>query len=267
MSLFEKCFEYSKNQTPFVLVTIVEARGSVPQEAGAKMMVDARGLVMGTIGGGEVEKKAIDRAVDFISRDAATKSDFVTWNLQKDFAMNCGGEVKLYFEVHKEARWHIQIFGAGHVAQALVPLLLTLDCRVTCTDSRQEWLDQLPKNDRLKTLCLNEEDFKNALSEDRTDNEWFVVMTRDHSLDTQVAEAILRLGTPAYLGIIGSRLKAQKLRDSLQQSGISPINIEKISCPIGLSFGKNTPPEISISVVAQILMIRDLPAKPGTSEN
>ncbi len=139
---FEVFAELQTNKTQFVEIVLVSARGSTPANAGARAIVVASGIICGTVGGGKVEAKAISHAQNLLN-SVENLVDFVIWNLQKDVGMTCGGEVKLYFEVHNHNAWKVAVFGAGHVAQALVPLLTTLDCAITCIDSRAEWLNRL----------------------------------------------------------------------------------------------------------------------------
>ncbi len=124
----ERLAELSRSGVPFVCVTMVEAVGSTPQDAGSKMLVTAEGLVTGTVGGGRVEHKAIEHA----QRHAAAQvqeqetsrgparprapSPAVEWNLKRDVGMTCGGTVKLFFETYNHSDWRIVVFGAGHVA-------------------------------------------------------------------------------------------------------------------------------------------------------
>src|ERR1043165_6052830 len=130
-------------ETPLVAVTVVDTMGSAPQDRGAKMIVTAEGLRFGTVGGGKVETKAIAEAQAMLNGTGET-TKFAQWNLNKDVGMTCGGIVKLYFESHNVGRWQIVVFGAGHTAQALVNVLIPLDCHVTCVDPRPEWLAALP---------------------------------------------------------------------------------------------------------------------------
>ena len=143
----EKLAELSAAGRAFVAVTLVETIGSTPQDTGTKMLVDAAGLVFGTVGGGKVENKSIGHAQSLLSDNgngAAQTCQLVEWNLQRDVGMTCGGVVKLLFEAYNFHEWRIVVFGAGHVAQSLVRLLGLLECRVTCVDQRDDWLAKLP---------------------------------------------------------------------------------------------------------------------------
>ena len=130
----------------------MDVLGSTPQDAGAKILVTASGLHRGTVGGGRVEAAAVKLAQDLLAA-GSTQSRFVNWSLKKDIGMTCGGSVKLYFEPHLARHpWSLFIFGAGHVAQALLPVLLPLPCQITCCDSRSEWLEKLPRARNLRVL-------------------------------------------------------------------------------------------------------------------
>src|SRR5436190_15836219 len=155
-TFFEALNELLADDVPLVAVTVVDTAGSVPQDRGAKMIITAEGLRFGTVGGGKVETKAIAEAQRMLSGEENASTKFAQWNLQKDVGMTCGGVVKLYFESHNVGRWRIWIFGAGHVANALVNLLVHLDCHVTCVDPREEWLSKLPESPKLTRVQSDE---------------------------------------------------------------------------------------------------------------
>ena len=162
----ERLAELSQSGTPFVCVTLVEAIGSTPQDAGSKMLVTESGLSFGTVGGGKVEAKAIGVATGMISsrehgagsmeqddsnsRLPAPGSLLLEWNLKRDVGMTCGGTVKLFFETYNHAVWRIVVFGAGHVAAAVVEFLRQLECHVMCIDTRSELLDKIGDHPRLR---------------------------------------------------------------------------------------------------------------------
>jgi len=131
-TFFDALNDLMAAETPLVVVTVVDTMGSVPQDRGAKMIVTAEGLRFGTVGGGKVETKAIGEAQEMLRAENDETTKFAQWNLAKDVGMTCGGVVKLYFESHNVGRWRIVVFGAGHVANAVVNVLIHLDCAVTC---------------------------------------------------------------------------------------------------------------------------------------
>lgn len=250
---YEKFNALIADNTPFVMVTLVDTIGSVPQERGAKMLVTANGLYEGTVGGGKVEAKAIAESQRLLLEDNV-ESHFLQWHLKNDVGMTCGGSVKFYFEVFNRHVWPIVVFGAGHVGQALVRLLLNLDCRVMCIDSRQDWLDKLPESSSLvKQLQLNMPDAVAMLP----DNAFVVLMTMGHTTDKPILLEILKTREFPYIGVIGSKAKAVQLYKDIDEAGLPVACKEKFFCPVGLDIGTNHPYEIAISVVAQMLQVRD----------
>jgi xanthine dehydrogenase accessory factor len=252
--LIERLAEMAAMGAPFVLVTLVETIGSAPQDAGTKMLVDAGGLRFGTIGGGRVEEQAIAAARALLADPEAPACRLVEWNLQRDVGMTCGGVVKLLFEAYHVRPWRVVVFGAGHVAQAVVRCLLLLDCRIVCVDPRPEWLARLPESPQLEAVMLAE---PRDWVEHLRDDDFVVCMTMGHRSDLPVLEAIYRRGlAPRYLGVIGSRAKRAVLVRELVAAGIAPDAIAALRCPIGLPLGTNQPGEIAVSFVAELLEIR-----------
>lgn len=273
LEFYEKVHELLAGNVPFVSVTIVDTIGSVPQDAGSKMLVVSDGLLFGTVGGGKVEKRAIEEAQAFLAT-ASTKQDengasdvvihtvdsrtrFVNWNLNKDIGMTCGGSVKLYFEVFNTHPWSIAVFGAGHCSNALITMLINLDCRVTCYDSRQEWLDRLPASPKLQKVRADDLPTK---VKDLAPNSFVLLMTMGHTTDKPILLEILRnwkTRTFPYLGVIGSKAKAVRLKQDVQEAGLPKEYEDLFYCPMGLSIGNNHPQEIAISIVSQLIQERD----------
>lgn len=257
----EKLFQHTQavkslleQRTAFVCITLLDIRGSAPQIAGAKALVTSSGLTSGTVGGGKIEAAAITYAQELLnSGNRLDKCELKTWNLQTDIGMTCGGEVKLFFEIHDQSAWPIAVFGAGHVAQALVPLLLQLECQVTCIDPRPEWLARLPDHPGLQKRCM--ESPKDAVL-DFPGETYFVLISKGHSTDLPVLHKILVTRNAPYIGVIGSKQKASVLRRELTAREVQQDKIETYHCPIGLSIGNNTPIEIAISIAGQLLQVR-----------
>lgn len=246
----------------FVCVTLLDVIGSAPQNIGAKMLVSTRGLESGTIGGGKIEKTCLAKAHELLTdsdKQMLHAIQYVEWNLQKDIGMTCGGLVRVSFELYSTNQWSIAVFGAGHVAQALVPILCALPCQVTCIDSRSEWLERLPDRSNLKTICLEQPaDYIAHLS----DHHFIVSMTMGHAFDVPILKAALDRQSSTgnrfpYIGVIGSPAKAGVIRRDLSKQNCDPEMIADIICPMGFAIGSNHPAEIAISIVAQLLQFRD----------
>ena len=247
--------ELLEEGTLFVCVTLVDIKGSTPRAQGGRMLVTDSGLYSGTVGGGLVEAKALEFSKEFLQQNELFgQSKFVQWNLNRDIGMSCGGSVKLYFERFNTNPWQIEIFGAGHVAQALIPLLLTLDCQLTCYDTRREWLEKMPESPKLNKLCV--ENLEENV-EQTSEKAFVLIMTYGHRSDFYVVQKFLEQRSQPFLGVIGSRSKAATLKKELKKEGLKKKQIEKIFCPIGFSLGGNHPQEIAVSITAQLLYERD----------
>ena len=260
VSYIEALADLAKTGKPFVSVTTVEATGSTPQDAGSKMLIDASGRLHGTVGGGKVEYRAIKHAKEIL-QDSSRSRELVDWNLQRDVGMTCGGLVKLFFEVYCRDTWNIVVFGAGHVAGALVQVLSTLDCSVTCIDTRREWLDSIDDHPRLTKLCVQD---LSAEAAKTASSDYIICMTMGHATDRPVLSTIFKNKVrPAYLGVIGSKSKRGVLERELRSEGIDAETASSFLCPIGLPIGSNQPAEIAISIAAQLLQHRDQTKAPA----
>ena len=260
----ERLAELAASGVPFASVTLVDVVGSTPADVGSKMLVTAAGLDFGTVGGGRVEAKAIAEAQRLLREPGGSspRPKLLEWNLQRDVGMTCGGVVKLFVELYKHNQWQIAIFGAGHVAAAVIHCLLPLPCRIACIDPRGEWLAKLPNDPRLRKVCTDDAPAEVASLPAAA---FVLCMTMGHRTDRPILEAIFRQERRfPYLGVIGSAAKRAVLRRELLAAGVSAEQADSFCCPIGLPIGTNLPSEIAISVVAQLLQQRDAQA-PGAT--
>ncbi|MBI2517180.1 MAG: xanthine dehydrogenase accessory protein XdhC [Opitutae bacterium] len=256
-TVYEQLLALQREGTAFVLVVLVEALGSTPQDTGAKMLVTAAGLHTGTVGGGKVEAKAIELAREMLAAPTAAPR-CVNWTLKTDVGMTCGGSVKLYFEPHVAggvgAAWPIWIFGAGHVVQALVPVLAPLDCQLTVVDPRREWLDRLP---RARNARYIQTDTPETLVPEIPAHAFLLCLTKGHASDRPVLQRALAERNFPFVGAIGSDAKAEILRREMIAGGLPAARAKDFHCPVGLPFGGNHLHEIALSIAAQLLTERD----------
>jgi xanthine dehydrogenase accessory factor len=248
--------KFMERGKPFVVLTLASVKGSAPQVAGAKAIVSETGLEEGTVGGGRIEAKAIAYAQELLAKNSS-RCEMVQWNLIRDVGMTCGGIINLVFEVYAAPAMEIVVFGAGHVAQELVPLLCRLDARVTCIDDRGEWLEKLPALANLRKIQhVNPPSLAVQFSGDT----YFILMTRGHATDLAILAEVLRRPCSRYVGVLGSVGKAKTLRRDLREQGFSEKELAGFFCPAGLTIGNNSPAEIAISISAQVLEQREVAA-------
>jgi xanthine dehydrogenase accessory factor len=244
-----------RQASDFCVVTIVDGRGSIPQIVGATALFTGDGLVHGTVGGGRLEAACQERALRLL-QGGTQKTRFERCNLQKDLGMTCGGEVALYFEVHRrELDWNIALFGAGHVAQALCRVLVELDCRVRCFDTRHAWLERLPRSPKVEACAV--EQFTDGI-ERIVPGADVLLMTMGHHSDLPILTALYERGRAlGLLGLLGSDSKAAIVRRQLRERGVSAEFVDRIMCPLGEKFGDNTPGQIAVSIVSELLRRRE----------
>lgn len=236
------------NCEPCVIVTVLEDRGSVPRDAGTKMLV-TRDRVIATIGGGHLEHVATQQAREMLLADASTLK-IERFNLGARLGQCCGGMATLSFEPIGTQEKHLVLFGAGHVAKALVAILATLPFRITWIDSRaEEFPETLPHG---VTKVVNDDPVGEV--NQQPPNSYYLVMTHNHQLDFELAKAIIDRADSRYFGLIGSLTKRKKFDMRLAQRGYTQTQIHTMICPIGISMvnGKH-PAEIAVSVAGELI--------------
>lgn len=252
----EEFLRLTENNTAMVVVTQVSQRGAAPQDIGSRMIVGRNGeILFGTVGGGKIEAHCLKVATEYLNSKEHVENQSFTWNLQKDIGMTCGGEVTMFFEIHKpQDKWEVAVFGAGHISQELIRVLLRLDCHITVADQREEWLAKLPESKRLKKICTPD---LAAVVDSLTDNTFVASMTMGHASDVPVLVRSLTVRNFPYVGVIGSVAKRNRIEKDLSEMGVSPERLKEFHCPMGEDFGMNAPAEIALSVAAQLLKTRD----------
>ena len=232
----------------YVIVTVVGARGSTPRDSGTKMIVEGERF-FGTIGGGELEHRALRRAREMLSSGQEEQA-LEHYPLGEKLGQCCGGSASLLFEVFRPVRPEVFLFGAGHVGQALAPLLRTLPLRLTWVDERR---DEMPA-DVPDGITVHRDCDALAILRDAPAGSFFLIMTHQHPLDYALSEAALARGDAAFVGVIGSQSKARRFRMRLAHRGLEAAQIAGLHCPIGLpGVGGKAPAEIAVAVAAQVI--------------
>ncbi len=248
MNVFAAAAEAWRKGQPAAVATVIGAQGSTPRVGGARMLVYADGRIVGTIGGGELERRAVLAARRTIDTGRPERLEV---HLTRDLGMCCGGRMEVYLEP-LQTRTRLVLFGAGHVAHATAPLLLALDFDVTVVDEREDLNtpERFPGCTRHLADAL---DFARA----ETGNpavHWLVV-THDHKLDQDLVEILLPKPC-AWLGMIGSKAKVARFLVRYRAAGIDERLFSKLSAPVGLDVGAETPAEIGVSIAAELVRVR-----------
>jgi xanthine dehydrogenase accessory factor len=249
MRIEELLMEALNRGEPIVLCTIVNTKGSVPRHAGAKMLVYSNGRFEGTVGGGEVENRVLAEALNSF-KDGKTR--FLTYDMidpERGDAGICGGVVTVFVEPFLELPT-IVVVGAGHVGRPIVHLAKWLGFRVVVSDDRAELCtpEETPGGDVYLPVPMSQLPQEMALDV-RT---YMVLVTRGAEVDIEGLPALLETDVP-YIGLIGSKRRWAHTQEKLLENGISQEALARIKSPIGIFIHAETPNEIAVNILAEII--------------
>jgi xanthine dehydrogenase accessory factor len=245
------------------LVEIAEAKGSTPREEAAWMLVSPE-AIFGTIGGGQLEFMAIDRAREMIAA-AAPETDLLDVPLGPQIGQCCGGRVvvrialadgrlreALQERIEREdaTRPCVFIFGGGHVGQALAAALSLLPLAVTIVETRADQIGDLAEGVAARLTAVPEEVVREAPA-----GSAFLVLTHDHALDFLIVAEALKRADAAYVGMIGSRTKRATFASwYLREAGGEEAALARLVCPIGGSEVRDKRPAVIAAMAAAEVM-------------
>lgn len=238
---------------PCALCTVVRAAGSVPRHVGARMLVAADGTVAaGTIGGGEMESRAAKAAAAAIIDGAPRIETFALVDPKQGDPGVCGGSVEVFIEPLAVPPI-LLVVGAGHVGRALVHLAKWAGFTVVVADDRADLCT--PENCPGATQYLTG-DLIRALDETvLTSRTYAALVTRSYVQDVRLLPKLLEAGLP-YIGVMGSQRRWISAQRELQQQGVSQSMLDRVHAPIGLELQAETPEEIAVSIMAEIIAAR-----------
>ena len=238
---------------PAALCTIVNTKGAVPRHAGAKMVVFGDGHTEGTVGGGETEKLVRDEALESLKDGKTRLLNYDLIDIERGDPGVCGGSVTIFVEPYLK-RPTVVVVGAGHVGKSVVQLASWLGFRVVLSDDRAELCSEesLPGADQYLPVPMS--DIPTHLDIDF--QTFFVLVTRGVEVDVEGLPALLDTHAP-YIGLIGSQRRWRHTQEKLQAAGISDEKILRIKSPIGLDIHAETPDEIAVSIMAEIITLRN----------
>lgn len=244
-NLMNKALELGQIGTPYAWATVVNVSGSTPRNVGAKMII-TKDETMGTVGGGSLEHNVINDARKQIRlAESLTKS----YSLDPEHGQACGGKAEVFIETVLPKREAV-VFGAGHIGVHLCPMLKELGFNVTLVDERKDRVS-LPAFKSADKI-LNEKPSSAFKKIKYSDGLYLFVLTHAHIHDEEIVKYCLDKPFK-YLGLISSRTKWELFKDHYKCEGYSDEQISRVTTPIGLDIGSETPFEIAVSIVAEVI--------------
>lgn len=241
------------------LATVVQVRGSAPRHAGARMLVFPDGHIVGTVGGATLEERVIQHAQEALqaNRSRLEKYLFSTKNTPESVGL-CGGEVLVFIEVLQPTPTLV-IVGAGHIGLALSQIAQAVGMRLVLVDDRAEFLadERFPQAaQRIRVSYDRETEQLEPIPLTLTPSTFVVVATWGWD-EPALAQILSASQMPAYVGLVASKTKWRVIKERLLERGIPAEKLECVHAPAGLELGAETPGEIALSIMAEILAVRE----------
>jgi len=251
MDLYEEMVRLGKANKSFAVATIIESKGSTPRRS-AKMLVRSDLSIEGTIGGGPLELAVIKEASEALKASANRQIKFEL-NSKTPGAVNmlCGGILSVFIEVQAE-KPQLLLVGAGHVGKAVARLAARIGYHIIAADDREGFANKETLPEAAEFFI--ESDIAEAVRKAPiTKNTYVTIFTED--VDDLALKAVLERDA-AYVGMIGSRRKAKLIKEKLLGLGVSEAKLAQVRSPIGLDLGAETPDEIAVSIISEIMAFR-----------
>jgi xanthine dehydrogenase accessory factor len=253
--IFEEIVRIRRERTGAALATVVGGEEGVPGKTGFRMLVYPDGRTLGTVGGGLLEARVREEALRCL---CDKRTILLEYTLNEESANGigaiCGGKVKVFVEPIQRAPT-LYVFGGGHIALPLIQFAKTLEFFVIVVDDREDFADKkrFPQADEVRLG-----DFVNVVkSLDFHEDDSVVVITHGHEHDEGILkECLSKASLPGYIGMIGSREKVATTFTHLKEQGLREDLLRKVNAPIGIAIGAQTPAEIALSIMAQIVAHR-----------
>lgn len=252
MNLFAHAARLEQENTPFAMAQIIESRGSTPRHQ-AQMLVMADGRILGTIGGGMIERLVIEEAVAAIAeRKPRIFHGRMARNGEHAVGSDCGGAMSVYIDVYG-LRPRLVLIGAGHVNRALAHAAAPLGFDIHVGDCFEGSLspDRFPAGTHLQQADTISAVIEALAIEPAN----FVIIATNHQ-DKEALERLINRPL-AYLGLLASKRKVQTFTQALRQQGVSQAQLQRLHAPIGYNIGAETPEEIAISILAELLQVKN----------
>jgi xanthine dehydrogenase accessory factor len=236
-----------------VMCTVIRSEGSTPRHVGSKMLVMPDGTFIGTVGGGDLEHRVLDEAWMALSDGKPRLLNYTLADPSRGDPGVCGGQVEVFVEPLLPAPTLV-VVGGGHVGKAVVHLAKWLHFRVVVSDDRAEFCnpEAVPGADEFIVCPMK--DLPERLRLDARTG--LALTTRGSSVDVAGLPALLK-SKAGYIGVIGSKRRWATTQRELHAAGVPQEQLERVHSPMGIELQAETPEEIAVSILAEILMWRD----------
>jgi len=252
-SVYSAIAQLEHSNQAAALCTIIRSQGSTPRGVSSKMLVYLDGSIVGTVGGGEVENRVIAEALESLKDGQPRILPYSMADPQRGDPGVCGGQLEVFVDPILPTPLLV-VIGSGHVGKAVAFLAHWLGFRVAVSDDRTEFCnpDAVPSADEYYPVSMLE------LPKQLNITPWtyLVLTTRGSNVDVEGLPALLE-SKATYIGVIGSRRRWETTRRQLLSAGTSEDSLSKVRSPIGIELNAQTPEEIAVSIMAEILMLRD----------
>lgn len=251
--IYKELAEIENSNSAAAICTIIRSRGSVPRHTLSKMIVYPDGKISGSIGGGELENRVVFEALQVIKDGKARILEYNMTDPERGDPGVCGGQVEVFVEPIRP-KLTLLVIGAGHVGKAVVHLGRWLGFWVVVSDDRPQFCtpESVPEAHEYYPGHIA------SLTGQLEITPWTYVVLTTRGVDVDVDELPYILESSSrYIGVIGSRRRWETTKQKLISMGISKQKIDRVRSPIGLELNAETPEEIAVSIMAEILMLRN----------
>lgn len=251
-SIYQALAELETKNEPAALCTVVRSQGSTPRHSTSKMLVYADGSFIGTVGGGELENRVFAEALEALNDGTSRLLEYNMADPARGDPGVCGGTVEVFVEPILPAPTLV-VIGGGHVGKAVAHLAKWLGFRVAVSDDRPEFLTPEANPDADVFYECKMEELPEKLKINK--QTYLVLTTRGVVVDAPGLPPLLK-SDAAYIGVIGSKRRWKMTVNKLREMGVPDEQIARVHSPIGLELQAETPEEIAVSIMAEILMLR-----------
>ena len=250
---YDRLPELIRSNSKLAIATVLQTQGSTPREVGAKMAILPDGTIHGTIGGGKLELLVMQDAKNAIQQGESVLKEYSFHEeAQGGIGAICGGAATVFIEVISRGE-RLLILGGGHIGLALYRMAIETGFGVVVVDERSEFAkkERFSKAEAVLNCSVDDPNVKQLVDK----NSYIVIVTHEHKQDKLAIKSLID-NEPKYIGMIGSKSKVSQILNELKAEGIPKEKLAKVYSPIGLDISAETPAEIAVSILGELIQVR-----------